>query len=143
MSERAGYLSKKADLLQRRTKDKGCCRPPVMSTPEFLGGTWLYSKHKNHNDHPHTVRLDSGSDQMSQIKDLSIRRSIGPGSSSLCGCQSACQAVSDSECQMEACRPASGLEPERVWLRISLLVRNGREHGYTLSANGEVTAMIL
>ena len=99
MPERAGYLNRIADLLQKEEGDKGCCRLPVVSTPEFLGGTGLYCKHKNHNDQQHTVRLDGGSYQMSQMKDQFIRRSTDPGSAGPGGCQRACQAVSDPECR--------------------------------------------
>lgn len=59
---------------------------------------------------------------MNQIKDIFIRRSTDP----------------DSEGQREAHRPANGLENKR-WLRISLLLKERREHDYELSANGKVT----
>lgn len=50
----------------------------IMFTPEFLGGAWLYCKHKNHHNNQHTVRL--GNYQMSQMKDLFIRSSTDPDS---------------------------------------------------------------
>lgn len=60
---------------------------------------------------------------MNQIKYIFIRRCTDP----------------DSEGRRKAHRSANGLENKKRWLRIFLLLKERREHGYELSANGNVT----
>lgn len=85
----------------------------IMFTPEFLGGAWLYYKHKNHHNTQHTVRL--GNYQMSQMKDLFIRSSTDPDS----GGSLADSVVVGRFWSRLPEGLENGLENERVWLRIS------------------------